>query len=68
VLLGAHARRFAVGAGNLHWMAALTTVMVAERAARWGRAVVRPLGAAFLVVAPLLLVHPAWLPAALGTG
>ncbi len=57
---------FAAGAGNLLWMAGLTTVMVIERTVPWGKAVVRPLGMAFIALAVLVLLHPAWLPPLLG--
>jgi predicted metal-binding membrane protein len=57
---------FAAGAGNLLWMAGLTTVMAVERTAPWGKAVVRPLGLAFVALAAVVLLHPVWLPPLLG--
>lgn len=59
---------FAAGAGNLLWMAVLTTVMAVERSAPRGRAIVRPVGAAFVALAGLVLLHPIWLPPMLGPG
>jgi predicted metal-binding membrane protein len=59
---------FAAGAGNLLWMAVLTTVMVVERSTSRGRAVVRPVGVALVALAALVLLHPSWLPPVLGPG
>jgi hypothetical protein len=47
-------------------MAALTVLMVYEKTGRRGRVVVRPAGALLLAAAGIQLVHPTWLPAALG--
>jgi predicted metal-binding membrane protein len=42
---------FATGAGNLWWMVALTAVMVAEKATRWGVRLVAPVGLVLLFAA-----------------
>jgi predicted metal-binding membrane protein len=42
---------FAIGAGNLWWMVALTAVMVAEKTTRWGPRLVAPVGVVLLFVA-----------------
>jgi predicted metal-binding membrane protein len=42
---------FAVGAGNLWWMVALTAVMVAEKITRWGPRLVAPVGVLLLFAA-----------------
>jgi predicted metal-binding membrane protein len=59
---------FAVGVANLTWMAALTAIMVVEKATPAGRRAVRPVGLALLALGVLVLAHPAWLPAALTLG
>jgi predicted metal-binding membrane protein len=50
---------FAVGVANLWWMAALTALMVFEKSGRGGQRGVRPMGAALLVLAVLVLANPA---------
>jgi predicted metal-binding membrane protein len=56
----------ATGAGSLAWMLALTAVMVAEKTARWGARLVRPVGFALLLcgvaVASSALFAPAGAP------
>lgn len=42
---------FGTGAGDLLAMAALTTVMVAEKSARWGRWIISPVGVVLLFLA-----------------
>ena len=56
---------FAAGVANLWWMAALTAVMVYEKVGREGARMTRPVGVLLLVLAVLVLLHPAWLPSAL---
>jgi predicted metal-binding membrane protein len=51
---------FAVGAGNLAWMAALTGVMLVEKTARRGRRLVPVVGLALLASGGLALAR-AWL-------
>jgi predicted metal-binding membrane protein len=57
---------FAAGVATLWWMAGLTALMVYEKIGRHGASVVRPAGAVLLGAAALQLVHPTWLPEALG--
>jgi len=57
---------FAVGAGNLIWMALLTTVMAVERTVSWGPRIARPLGVVLIALGLLVMVHPAGLPAVFG--
>ena len=45
---------FATGVGSVWWMAALTAVMVAEKTARWGTALVVPVGLVLLYAAAAL--------------
>jgi predicted metal-binding membrane protein len=56
---------FAVGVGSLTWMAALTGVMLIEKTSRNGRRLVPLVGGVLLVWGALILLQPAWLPAAL---
>jgi predicted metal-binding membrane protein len=56
---------FAVGVGNLTWMAALTGVMVIEKTMPWGRRLAPAVGALLILWGLLVLAHPEWLPAAL---
>jgi predicted metal-binding membrane protein len=49
---------FAVGVGSLPWMAVLTLVMVFEKTGRGGDRGARPIGAAFLGLAALVVVYP----------
>jgi predicted metal-binding membrane protein len=56
---------FAVGAGNLAWMAGLTGIMVIERTMPWGRRLAPAVGALLILWGLLVLAHPAWLPSAL---
>lgn len=56
---------FAAGFANLWWMAALTALMVFEKTAYRGRSAVPVAGAVLLAWSALVLLHPAWLPAAL---
>jgi predicted metal-binding membrane protein len=51
---------FAVGAGNLAWMAALTGVMLVEKTARRGNRLVPLVGGPLLASGGLALAH-AWL-------
>jgi hypothetical protein len=44
----------------------LTALMVYEKTGRHGAAIVRPVGAVLIGAAVLQLVHPSWLPTALG--
>jgi predicted metal-binding membrane protein len=53
---------FAVGVGQLAWMAGLTGVMVIEKTSRWGRRLTPVVGATLLIWGLLVLAHPAWLP------
>jgi predicted metal-binding membrane protein len=57
---------FAVGLGNLVWMAVLTGVMVIEKTMPWGRRLVPVVGVVLLTWGGLVLVRPGWLPALLG--
>ncbi|HYC12929.1 MAG TPA: DUF2182 domain-containing protein [Stellaceae bacterium] len=45
----------AVGTGNLGWMLALAAVMGAEKTLRWGRHLAKPLGAALLAWAGVII-------------
>jgi predicted metal-binding membrane protein len=56
---------FAAGAGNLLWMAALTTVMVIERSVPSGASIVRPVGVWLVALGVLVLLHPAGFPSVL---
>jgi predicted metal-binding membrane protein len=56
---------FAAGVANLWWMAALTVVMVYEKAGRRGEAVASAVGASLLIWAALVFIHPMWLPHAI---
>jgi predicted metal-binding membrane protein len=49
---------FAAGAGNLVWMAILTTVMVVERTVSGGARIVRPVGTWLILLGVLTLLHP----------
>jgi predicted metal-binding membrane protein len=53
---------FAVGGANLGWMLALGALMAAERTARWGRRLTRPLGIALVVGAGLQVAFGTLLP------
>ena len=57
---------FAAGFANLVWMAVLAAVMAYEKAGRHGRALTPVLGAALTVWGAVVLLHPGWLPSALG--
>jgi predicted metal-binding membrane protein len=57
---------FAAGFANLAWMAVLAAVTAYEKAGRHGRALTPALGAGLAAWGALVLLHPAWLPAALG--
>lgn len=46
---------FAVGAGNLGWLLALTAVMTVEKTVSWGRALTRPVGGALLLAAAAMV-------------
>lgn len=50
---------FAEGVANLTWMAALTTVMVYEKAGHSGDRVTQLVGFALLGLAAIVLAHPA---------
>lgn len=45
---------FAVGSGGLIWMLGLTAVMAAEKSARWGRRLTKPVGVALLLAAVII--------------
>jgi predicted metal-binding membrane protein len=55
---------FAAGVANLAWMAALTGIMLYEKAAPGGDRLTPVVGAALLVWGTVVLLHPAWLPPA----
>ena len=57
---------FAVGVGNIVWMAGLTGVMAIEKTAPWGRRLVLPVGSALLLWGAVLLLRPDLVPPALG--
>jgi predicted metal-binding membrane protein len=59
---------FAAGVANLWWMAAFTAIMVFEKTGRGGDRGAVPIGVALMALGMLVIVHPAWLPAALGAG
>lgn len=56
---------FGMGIANLAWMALLTAIMIFEKGLPGGDKLVRPLGAALVVLAVFVLIQPEWLPAAL---
>jgi predicted metal-binding membrane protein len=59
---------FAAGVAEVAWMAALGTVMIAEKL-NWGRRWLTPtVGVVLLVWAAVVIVHPHWLPSALASG
>jgi predicted metal-binding membrane protein len=55
---------FAAGFASLWWMAALTALMVYEKAGRHGRTTVPVAGAVLLLWSVLVFAHPYWLPSA----
>lgn len=57
---------FAAGFANLVWMAVLAAVTAYEKAGRHGRTLTPGIGVALVAWGAVVLVHPAWLPAALG--
>jgi predicted metal-binding membrane protein len=57
---------FAAGFANLAWMAVLAAVTAYEKIGRHGRALTPVLGIVLAGWGTLVLVHPAWLPSALG--
>ncbi len=57
---------FAAGATDLVWMAALTTLMLVERAAPAGARAVPVAGLVLLAAGALVLADPSWLPPVLG--
>jgi predicted metal-binding membrane protein len=57
---------FAAGVANLWWMPALAVLMLYEKTGRLGDRVVPYAGAALLVLAALVFLHPGWLPPVLG--
>jgi predicted metal-binding membrane protein len=59
---------FVAGAASLTWMGGLTVLMVFEKTAARGATAVPMAGIALLAWAAIVLVHPSWLPAALGGG
>jgi predicted metal-binding membrane protein len=59
---------FVAGVASLLWMAALTALMVYEKTGPGGRRLVPVAGLFLLAAAALVLVHPAWLPAAVASG
>jgi predicted metal-binding membrane protein len=56
---------FAAGMASLPWMAALTALMVVEKAVPGGHRAVPLAGIVLLAWAGLVLAHPGWLPGAL---
>jgi len=55
---------FGIGVGNLGWMVALTVMMASESVlpnVRHSRRIRQAIGIVLLVLAALLLAHPAWL-------
>lgn len=52
---------FGAGMGSVAWMAALTGVMVVEKAVPGGKRIIPAVGVALLLLAVLWLLHPAWL-------
>jgi predicted metal-binding membrane protein len=58
---------FGAGVANLWWMPALALLMLYEKAGRHGDRIVPVAGAALLVLAGLVFLHPAWLPSVFGT-
>jgi predicted metal-binding membrane protein len=52
----------AVGMASLAWMAVLAGLMAYEKAGRHGRRLAPAAGLVLLVLAVLVLAHPAWLP------
>jgi predicted metal-binding membrane protein len=52
---------FGVGVGSLVWMAALTGVMVVEKAVPGGRRLSPVIGVVLFLLSALWLAHPAWL-------
>jgi len=57
---------FAAGVAQLWWMAALTAVMVYEKVGRNGARLTPFIGVGLLLLAALVLIHPAWLPGPIG--
>ncbi|MGY1636566.1 DUF2182 domain-containing protein [Geodermatophilus sp. SYSU D00742] len=55
---------FATGAASLAWMLVLTAVMVAEKTARWGARLVRPVGFALLLCGVAVCSSALFSPAA----
>lgn len=53
---------FVVGIANLAWMAPLAALMLVEKVARQGWRIVRPTGAALILIGLLVIWDPAWLP------
>ncbi len=47
---------FAIGMADLAWMLGLATVMAVEKNARWGIALVRPVGAGLIVGGVVVLL------------
>lgn len=56
---------FAAGAGDLVWMAVLAFVMLVERSISWGHRIVRPVGAALILLGVVVVLNAPWLPAIL---
>lgn len=52
---------FAAGVANLWWMAALTAVMVVEKAIPGGNRIVAPVGLLLLALGAVVTIHPVWL-------
>lgn len=53
---------FVVGIANLAWMAPLALLMLYEKVGRHGPRVVRPVGAALVVLGVVVIANPGWLP------
>ncbi len=53
---------FAVGIANLAWMAPLALLMIYEKTAPGAERVVRPIGAALIVLGAVVIADPSWMP------
>ena len=53
---------FALGVGNIAWMAALAAVMIVEKSVPGGRRLAPVVGVVLLVMGVLTLAHLSWLP------
>jgi predicted metal-binding membrane protein len=57
---------FAAGVANLLWMAVLGALMFYEKVGKAGERVTPVAGAALLILAALVFLHPGWLPTFFG--